>query len=316
MEVYPAEGAGGNPSRAELQYNRSPLLAYLAIVTLARLFAILPLRVGLALGRLLAAIAFHVVRVRRDVVQANIAHVFPDESPARRHEIARDAYRQFAMTLVEVLRLSITSRGLEAAVEVEGLDRFRALRDARTPIIFLQPHAGNFDLAAYSFASRGFPHHTVMRPVKNPRVNDFLVRTRERNGVRVHLKGPESFDELLALLRAGDWLGLCPDQNAKARGITVDWLGKPASIFRGPATLHLATGAQIIVVVDERLAEDPCRHRANMTWLPPRAPTGDEAADVLAIMQAVADAMAVEIRRNPGQYFWFHRLWGKAVAAG
>ena len=46
-----------------------------------------------------------------------------------------------------------------------------------------------------------------------------------------------------AVLGEGGWVGLLPDQNAKERGVTVNFLGKPASFFKGPALLQIATGA-------------------------------------------------------------------------
>ena len=294
------------------------MLAYVCIVVLSRFLGVLPLGLALALGRALGTFAFHVVRIRRSVVVSNIRHCLgATRSEAEVWALARDCYRQFGMTFVELLRsMAGRSTGLERNVEFDPLDPFVALRDGKKPVVIIQPHAGNFDLVAYAFAARGFPHHTVMKALHNERVNEMIVRTRERHGVIVHLKGSDSYEELLNVLRSGAWAGLLPDQNAKQRGVTVSFLGQPASIFKGPALLHLETGAPICVAVDERLASDPRRHHVHFGFLAPRPRTGDDAADVRAIMQDVSDAMTVHILRNPSQYFWFHRLWGKDVAAG
>jgi Kdo2-lipid IVA lauroyltransferase/acyltransferase len=291
------------------------MVAYALIVAFARIVAALPLGRALALGRGLGHIAFHVVRLRRSVVLANLHHVLgATRSQAELLAIAGECYRQFAMTFVELLRSTAPgASGLERNVSFDSFHPFEKLRAEKRALVILQPHAGNFDLAAYAFAERGFPHHTVMKLIENPRLQRLIASTRERHGVTVHVKAKKSFEEIVAALRKGDWVGLLPDQNAKGRGVTVDWLGSPASIFKGPALFHLATGAPICLALDERLA-DPRRHHVHFRFLAPRAPTGDEAADVRAIMQDVADAYAPLVLRNPAQYFWFHRLWGKDVA--
>lgn len=296
---------------------RAPVLAYLLVSGLARFLATIPLGWALALGRVLGAVAFHVVRIRRGVVLENLRHAFGARfTEAELRAIAADTYRQFAMTFVEFLRSSVPgSRGLGANVSFDPLEPFDRLRAEKTPVIFIQGHFGNFDLVAYAFAARGFPHHTVMKGLKNDRLERMIVATRVRNGVTVHLKGSDSYREVLDALKAGDWVGLLPDQRARRRGATVDFLGRPATIFQGPALFHLETGAPICMAIGERSATDPTRHHVAFRFVSTPAPTGDRDEDARAIMQAIIDALADAVRANPSHYFWFHRLWGKPDAA-
>ncbi|HVY62502.1 MAG TPA: lysophospholipid acyltransferase family protein [Planctomycetota bacterium] len=282
-------------------------------------FATIPHGWALAIGRGLGALCFHVLRLRRKVVMANLRHVLGGtRSEAELVEIARQAYRSFGMTFAEILRWSSPgSNAYEADVEIEHLERFRELWREKRPVIFAVPHYGNFDLGAYAFHAPGFRVHVVMKPVKSERFNRLIVETREKHHLHMVLTGGGGvFEGLEAHLRAGGWAAMLPDQNAKARGVTVDWLGKPASIFKGPAQLALATGAQLVMGALRRRPEDPRRHFLHMTFLEKRAPSGDPEADVKAYTQAIADAVKDVVLRDPGQYFWFHRLWGKHVAAG
>jgi KDO2-lipid IV(A) lauroyltransferase len=282
-------------------------------------FAAIPLGAALAIGRAMGALCFHVLRFRRGVVMANLRHVLGGtRSEAELVEIARQSYRSFGMTFAEILRWSSPgSDAREAEVEIEHLERFEALWREKKPVLFAVPHHGNFDLSAYAFHRGEFRVHVVMKPVESERFNRLIVGTREKHGLHMVLTGGGGvFEGLEAHLRAGGWVAMLPDQNARARGVTVDWLGKPASIFKGPARLALATGAQVVVGVIERRSDDPRRHFLHMILLPPRAPTGGAEADVRAVTQAIADAVASIVLKSPGQYFWFHRLWGKAVASG
>ena len=73
--------------------------------------------------------------------------------------------------------------------------------------------------------------------------------------------------------------------------------------------------APLVIAVDARSTSEPWRHHVSFEVLPPAPRTGVEEEDVRACMQQVADALGRKIRKNPGQYFWMHRLWGKAMHA-
>jgi KDO2-lipid IV(A) lauroyltransferase len=287
-----------------------------AVVALAGFLAVLPLEAALGFGRLIGLLAYHVLPIRRGVVLANLRHVFGGRLAGREiRAIAWAAYGEFGMTLVEVLRASVADpRRFVDHVEIEGVERLASAAAARTPVLVCSPHAGNFDLLGFAAAAQGLEVHALMRPLNSARFDDFIVRARERMGVKVLMAGSEeSFLDCIDLLEAGKLVAMLPDQNAR-HGVTVDFLGKPASTFKGPAVLALLTGAALVVAVDERLARDPRKHRARLTFLPPLAETGDRDADIRAITQAIADSMSAAILRNPAQYFWFHRRWGKKLA--
>src|SRR4051812_134712 len=105
-------------------------------------FAVIPHGVALAIGRGLGSICFHVIRLRRGVVLANLRHVLgATRSEAELVEIARETYRNFGMTFAEILRWSAPgSSANEADVEIEDLHRFEAFWREKTPVIFAVPH--------------------------------------------------------------------------------------------------------------------------------------------------------------------------------
>ena len=220
------------------------------------------------------------------------------------------------MTFVEVLRASGSAPTDLDLVTFDSLDVFEELKASKVPVVCVEPHLGNFDLAAYAFAKRGFPLHTPMKGLRNPRVQNLLVETRERHGLVVHITRKETYGDLLEVLRAGGWVGMLPDQRPRrGKGVEVDFLGRPARFYAGPAALLLETGARLVLGWEERQKDDPRRHHVYIHVFPPFTPTGDREADVKAIMQQVADKIGDAIRHAPGQYFWFHRLWGKDLHA-
>jgi KDO2-lipid IV(A) lauroyltransferase len=293
------------------------LLLYTVAVLLMRALAALPHGAALAFGKAAGALFFHVVRLRRRVVLANLRHVYGGaRSEAELVEIARTCYRHWGMTAVEMSRMALL--GLEASgaswrVEERFAADLVARHRERSGMIIGVPHIGNFDLAAAGSIALGIEVQIVMKPVHSPRFNRIVVDSRAKSRMTLHFTTEAIYPRLRDLLREGKLLAALPDQNARSKGVDVLFLGKPARLFRGLAKLHLDTGVPLWVGGAIRSREDP-RHHDIVGWrLEPPPRTGDAEADLRAVAQTIADGLSALIERAPEQYFWFHRLWGKRV---
>jgi len=276
----------------------------------------LPLSAALGLGRALGRL-FRVLRVRRSVAEANLKHVFGDTRSLEELEaLLADAYEQIGMTAVEGLRsfrnVDDSGQLVEAPPDFGSLE---TLHKEGRGVIVCTPHYGSFERLAYAAAARGMRVAAVMRALENPRFDELIVSCRARAGVEVLQRGKASPYALLERLEQGAVLGLLPDQNTR-HGVTVDFLGKPARTYRGPAVLHLRSGAPLAVAVIRRHRDDPTRHSAEFRMLPIHTPTEDRNADIQAVTQQICDAMSELILVDPGQYLWMHRRWGRAAAGG
>lgn len=290
-------------------------LAHLVVTrALVPVLVALPLRAALALGRGLGSAAFHGLRIRRRVVMANLRYVLgPGRSERELGALAAESYRQFAMTLVELLRAP-SGRDDPLRVEIPDLELLKALQKEGRGALLCSPHYGSFERMAAGAAAQGLRLCAVMRPLKSERFDALLVECRARAGVEVAQLGRTSSYALLDHLARGTMLGLLPDQNAR-HGIEVEFLGRPARTYRGPAVLHLRSGAPIAVCTSRRDARDPTRHRVSIRMLPDDAPDPHGGSAVHAVTQRICDAMSEEVLRAPEQYFWMHRRWGDAPLA-
>lgn len=280
------------------------------------LISALPLGAALALGRAAGALCFHVLRLRRPVVLANLAHVFGGvRSGAEQRALAAEAYRQFGMTMVELLRSLSNVDDSADLVDAPDFEKIHALQREGRGAILCSPHAGSFERMASAAVRRGIDLHAVMAPLANPRFDELVATCRRRAGLEVLTRGRISPYALLERLERGSMLGLLPDQNTR-HGVKVDFLGKPARTYRGPAVLHLRSGAPLVVCVNRRDPVDPRRHHVAIRVLPVHPPGDDRDEDVRVITQRICDAMSAEILEAPGQYFWLHRRWGRGVALG
>ncbi|MFN0058866.1 MAG: lysophospholipid acyltransferase family protein [Planctomycetota bacterium] len=288
---------------------------YWSVRLVAHFFSVLPLRVALWIARVCGLVCHYVLRFRGRVVANNLRYVLGGELPARElRAIDREAYQQLAMHIVELLRYSVGKPDSAMhQIDTAPLEELARRNRAGQPAIVCSPHHGNFELIGIALNSLGVEQHVVMKRIKSVAFQRLIVETRERLGMRLVMKGLEAVGELRAALNAGKIVCMLPDQNARSHGAVVDFLGKPASTFRGPAVLHLLTGAPIVVVAVERRRDDPTRHLIHVAWIESTPRREKRTDDIVAITQQICDAMRAPILKNPGEYFWFHRRWGKQL---
>lgn len=293
------------------------LLEYAAARALAGGLGRLPRGLAGRLGAGIGDLAFR-LGARRAVVLRQIAAAFPETGHERVKRIAAASYRHFGREIAEIAQLQRTgTAGLSGRTSTDGatdawIDRMRAGRAA----LIVTGHVGNWEVAGALLAARGVPLAAVVKRQSNPRFDAWLVAARRRIGIE-----PVYMDDAMhavpRLLRAGRSVALVADQDARSHGVIVTFLGRPASTFRGPARLALATGAPLVFGASVREGEG---YRVRMEEVPgtsggPNAPdaagrTGRRGRDAeLALTRDWVERLDAHVRRFPEQYFWFHRRW-------
>ena len=284
----------------------------------------LPERLALGLGALLGDLAGRVFRLRRSVVDANLARAFPDEPAAWRRQVAVASYRHLGREGVTLLRLGrMDAAELRERTSVVRLDLIEdALAEGRG-VIAITGHFGNWEIGGAAVAARGFPTDVVAVRQHNPLFNRDLVAVREGLGMKV-VEKREAPREVLRSLRANRLVALVADQNIKRGGVFVDFFGIPAATVRGPALFALRTGAPVLMGMARRLPGSTARYEVAFEEVPrPEGQTGEEA--VRWLTAAHQQALEAWVRAHPEQYFWHHRRWktrptgsedGVASAAG
>ena len=103
------------------------------------------------------------------------------------------------------------------------------------------------------------------------------------------------------VLQKNGLLGLVSDQDAKKKGIFVDFFGIPASTPKGAALFHANTKAPILlgVCIKENFREYKIYFKAIDT----------KNKNIKEITQEYTSHLESYIKEYPDQYFWFHRRW-------
>lgn len=268
--------------------------------------AVLPRGAAAWLGSAIGELVRFPLRIRRGTVDANLRRAFPDADPAWLERVRRGAYRHLGREAVEMIRLSRLSRErIIELTETPQWDEFLAARAEGKGVLLVTGHYGNWEVAAAAVAARGIPIEAVVKRQRNRLVDARIEAARRRLGIgTIDMRSaPKRIPRALA---QGHAIGIVADQDAREAGVWVPFFGAPASTYRGPALFALKFGVPVYAAVARRLEDG--RYRIEGTRIPMES-TGDSEADVRRLTARLARHLEDEIRKDPEQYFWFHKRW-------
>ncbi len=275
----------------------------------ARLCRALPMRSAQRLGDFWGWFVFVAVPKRQRLADRNLAAVFGDRlTSAERKRIRYFATRNLFKTMLELFRLpAMTERDFEEILTFENPEILvNALAQGKGMIV-ITPHYGNWELMAASIARLNLGHvlHVVARDANDKMTAQLINESRESVGMKVIER--DNVRGMMRVIRSGGIMGILPDQRAKSGGIWLDFMGRLASTFTGPATFAIRTGMPIIPCFGRRTDDDRIIVTAHEPLKMPN--TGDREADIIAGTQVVNDALGREIMKHPGQWLWLHDRW-------
>ncbi|MEO8602467.1 MAG: lysophospholipid acyltransferase family protein [bacterium] len=243
----------------------------------------------------------------------SLAHLdlaYGDELTAdAKRDIARAALRNAARCFVELTHMDAIRAHFDDYASVEGWEHVETVLQMGQGAIVVTGHIGNWELLAAYFAGRKqLPIIAVARRLNDPRLNQFVFDLRARNGVRTILReSPSSGREILRVLRDHHALALIVDQDIMTPSVTVPFFGHPARTPVAPAALAVRRKMPIVAAFAQRRPGGG--HL--FTVMPPIAlpETGDKRLDVLELTRRINNAFEQHIRRNPGEWVWWHKRW-------
>ena len=293
--------------KSRLRRKLEQLLMRWAAHGFAALARQLPLESVHRFGNIAGWLLYKLAPKRRRLADRNLALCFGDRFDAdQRAHIALQSVQNLAKTMLELLRLPVMSdREWEEQVTVRGHEHVEAVRAEGRGVILAAPHFGNWEVVAATSVRLGWEGQVVARDAKDRPTAQVINSA--RNGAGVKVLAREEIREMLRTLKRGDFLGIVPDQHAKSGGIWLDFLGRPASTFTGPATLARRTNAAIVPCFGRRRPDETI----DVHFLPAlEVPhTDDRDADISGATQTLNDILGSEITRHPEQWLWVHDRW-------
>lgn len=245
-------------------------------------------------------------------VLRNLRIAFPDMSLDDRLKLAADQWEQTGRSFAETAvmdRLTLAS----GRIEVVGLERLQAIRDAGRPVVFVGGHFANIETMAATIIGAGVPCQVTYRAANNPYVDAQIVKLRAAYGIKLFApKGGDGARELLQGMARGESVALMNDQKFN-EGPEVVFFGQPVNAAPGPSRLALRFGTIIQPLSVMRLPGVRFRVTAHEPIVLEK--TGDRSAEIARGVQAVTTFVEERVREHPVDWFWVHKRWPDRVYA-
>ena len=270
----------------------------------------IPGSLPLAAQRVLGTLAGRLLHARNNreakVSRRNLELIAPQLSAAERELQVGDILQATGRNGMETLRVWTHSRAanLKLVRAVHGEDLFaRTLAEARG-LIIAAPHYGNWELLIEYLASRA-PFSLVYRVPESHTGDAFLRRARSGHNVQLVPAERNAMRPLWRALKAGEIVGITPDQQPKAgAGVFASFFGKAALTLSLIPKLAERSGAPVLFAYAE-----PVAGGFDIHFEP--APTDIAAPDLALACTAMNQRVEEIARRDLRQYQWTYKRYTK-----
>ena len=296
--------------KLDTRNRRLDYLVYLGARVAIMFVEMLPVRVGYALARAIGSAIYHLDRRHREIAIDQLRGSFPDWPEAKIRRTARASVRNMVCMGLELLlaprhiRPDTWRRHIRLR-NMEGVVATLIARDR--PMVLVTGHFGNWELAGYFSAAIGLAFNSVARQIDNPYINDLIFGVRQRTGQRMIYKQGAAA-QIARAFDSNEAVSMVCDQDAGARGLFVDYFGRPASTFKSIGLLAMQYEAPIAVICCRRLDGQFNFEIFNQRLIEP-SEWADKDDPLRWITQEYTTALETAVRTQPDQYFWVHRRW-------
>jgi len=274
---------------------------------------------------------YYGIGYRKKVVRENLARSFPEKSAQERLQIEKQFFRNFTDILIETIKtFTISEQELRSRIQFKTPEVARDLWEKQVNIAGISSHLANWELLAQSL-SLDFKHlcFGVYKPLSNPKMNESVVRSRQRFGIRmVPMKA------VRRAIRENHGrpylLGLLSDQapHDYERAFVVDFLNQKTHVVPGPGILTIQEGLTPIWGWMKRTGRSRFEWGVEVLGFDP--PSGgfnaseqeqiqriarvhkiseEEAARALALILSFSKKLEAQIKMAPQDWLWSHRRW-------
>ena len=286
------------------------VLVYLALRTGVMLIQACPLEVMQAVARALGNLMYLVDRRHRERAIDHLTRSFGHEwSPRKIRAVARRCCQHMVMLGIEILSLAkmVNRFNWFRYIELVGVDKALRIILNNRGIIIVSGHFGNWELIGYIIGALGVRTYAVARPIDNPYIERWLLRTRQETGQTIINKFGAT-DQMIRVIESEQPLCFLADQHAGKRGLWVDFFGRPASTYKSIALLSIQMNCPIAVGGAWRLG-NRFRFRGEMIDVIDPQDYRDDPNAVENITIRYTRSLENLIRKAPDQYLWMHRRW-------
>lgn len=189
--------------------------------------------------------------------------------------------------------------------KTSGIEHVQAAFAMQRGAILATAHFGNWE-AARILPTKGIPLSVIVKRQRNILFDRFNNARRVQHGVHL-IDMKRGLRDIMQDLRENRMVAILMDQNAGKTGLTLDFLGFPATHWAGVAKLSLRYKVPVIPGFARRLPEGGIHFEFEpMVYHPEWDDTEDNYIRLLSEINSVIERY---IHQYPDQWFWVHKRW-------
>lgn len=257
----------------------------------------------------LGVLGFYLVKKERLKTIKNLTIAYGKEkSDTEIYKMAREVFYNLGRGAAELaIKLNTnTKEKYFSNVEVVGTEHTDKAIERGKGLIMIIPHLGCWEALPKAWTVLGIRGGAVGKPLKNKKLNNWVLKNREFNGFKVLPRG-SSYKTILQFLKQNHSLGMLIDQDTNVKGVFVDFYGKPAYTPLGAAMLALDSDAAVFTTSYVRV-------KGNQYKLICSEPieiirTGNRKEELQLNTELYQKAIEKQIKLYPTQWVWMHERW-------
>ncbi len=279
----------------------------LLLQCLIGLLSLLPMRLARALGSAVGGLMYRVNSRMARVARTNIGLCLPELAQEREELVAR-CLRETGKTMAETgitwgWSLEHSGRLLQSVQNEQLFDR--ALEAGKGLVIVLLHH-GNWEMINAYLYARNVPFAAIYKPPKDPAIDRWVTRSREKSGLALYPAGREAAERLSVYLREGGVVLFAPDQEPGLKsGVFAPFFGIDA--LTGTFTHHLLRQNPRAAALVTRVMRRPDGFETCFSTVDPGLYDADPVVSAAALNRSIEPV----IRDRPEQYQWGYKRFKK-----
>lgn len=287
-------------------------LEYAVFMAIAGILRILPIFVAVRLGKLIAWAFCLASRRSGKFIEYQMRECFGARfTDEEYHKLVDKFYTHFGCFLAESVRMKVLNKcNIDDFVEWGGF--YKEVEDiiakSGTGVFFVTGHIGNWEFTGAAGAVKGLLAGSIARPLDNQLINKKVTEYREQSGQEIWDKDGAVL-KLLRAIKKKQSVGVLVDQDAGEQGLSVPFLGRPASTNVAIAEMSIRLGAPIIPTALVRVDGRPMKFKLVMGDVVIPSTNKKEPNEVYRVMEAVNAELSKIISSYPEQWLWIHKRW-------
>ena len=278
--------------------NFTDKITYHFLRAISKVIAKFSLRNQVVISQHIASILYYYIPKRRKVAIKNLRTAFPEYSDIWIQNMLKKCYKFFIYNFIQFLAFPKSTDSIK--IQINGQVALDNALEKGKGVILISAHFGAWEILGHWLGVNNYPLRGVAQRQKNKGANKFFEEKRQLSGIK-HIYRKVGMDVLYNILKENKILGLVSDQDAKNKGIFVNFFNTPASTHKGAAIFHLNTSAPMIFGLCIQTGFQEYKIE-----LIPIIPVNNTIEDITKQYTLTLEKI---IRKYPDQYFWFHNRW-------